>query len=119
MGKETSNSVSAQKNKPTTKNNNNNNNINNKKAKASTTFAGTREFRGFRRATSGSGGDLSPGSAASLPVASLPAASLSAASLRRRHFRRRHIRFSQTTPMYRGGVCDAIASGFSADAKSR
>merc|ERR1712168_1659484 len=119
MGKETSNSVSAQKNKPTTTTKNNNNNINNKKAKSSTTFAGTREFRGFRRATSGSGGDLSPSSAASLPVASLPAASLSAASLRRRHFRRRHIRFSQTTPMYRGGVCDAIASGFSADAKSR
>merc|ERR1711951_309191 len=37
-----------------------------KKAKSSTTFAGTREFRGFRRATSGSGGDLSPGWPASL-----------------------------------------------------
>merc|ERR1711872_423419 len=48
------------------------NNINNKKAKSSTTFAGTREFRGFRRATSGSGGDHSPGSAASLPAASHP-----------------------------------------------
>merc|ERR1712168_1709943 len=61
------------KNKPTAKTtkNNNNNNINNKKAKSSTTFAGTREFRGFRRATSGSRGYLS------LPV-------------RRRHFRRRH-----------------------------
>merc|ERR1719209_2044816 len=35
-----------------------------------------------------------------------------------RHYRRRHFRFSPTTPMYRGGVCAAIASGFSASAKS-
>merc|ERR1712142_16916 len=37
---------------------------------------------------------------------------------RRGHYRRRHFWFSPTTPMYRGGVCDALASGFSADAKS-
>merc|ERR1719516_622833 len=51
-----------------------------KKAKSSTTFAGTREFQEFRRATSGSGGDLSPGWPASILAASLAAASLSAAS---------------------------------------
>merc|ERR1711962_1261038 len=69
-------SLCSKTNKPitTTKNNNN---INNKKA----TFAGRREFRGFRRATSGSGGDLSPDWTTSIPAASLSAASLSAASL--------------------------------------
>merc|ERR1719209_410853 len=36
----------------------------------------------------------------------------------RRHYRRCHFRFSPPTPMYRGGVSDALASGFSADAKS-
>merc|ERR1711872_536647 len=60
---------------------------------------GRKSFEGF-------GGQHPDPEAISLPV-------------RRRHFRRRHIRFSQTTPMYRGGVCDAIASGFSVDAKSR
>merc|ERR1711872_616964 len=70
---------------------------------------GRKSFEGF-------GGQYPDPEAISLPVRRRH---FRRRQFRRRHFRRRHIRFSQTTPMYRGGVCDAIASGFSVDAKSR
>merc|ERR1711872_364 len=65
---------------------------------------GRKSFEGF-------GGQHPDPEAISLPIGRR--------DFRRRHYRRRHIRFSHTTPMYRGGVCDAITSGFSAIAKSR
>merc|ERR1719209_824992 len=74
----------------------------------------------------GSGGQHPDPEAISLPVVRRQ---FRRRHYRRRHYRRRHyrwrhyrwlhFRFSPTTPMYRGGVCDALASGFSASAKSR
>merc|ERR1711962_154619 len=64
----------------------------------------------------GSGGQHPDPEAISLPVGRRQ---FRRRHYRRRHYRRRHIRFSPTTPMHRGGVCEALASGFSASAKSR